>query len=264
MHIVLAALVALLVGCSHTPPPVEESPVKTTVAQKATPASPAAAQRPATHRVQKGDTLFSIAWRYGLDYHELARINGIDSSYTIYPGQILRLAAPAVPATTRASAAGTSTANTPTVTKPPGSAAKPAASKPSVSAAVAPGNSAGTWQWPARGKVVNDFNAAGVGPKGISIAGNPGDPVRAARDGRVVYTGSGLVGYGQLVIVKHDDVYLSAYAHNSKLLVKEGDAVKAGELIAEMGSSGTTRTELHFEVRRNGDPIDPATVLPKP
>lgn len=216
--------------------------------------------------MQHGDTLYSIAFRYGLDFRGLAAANHVSEPYRIYPGQKLRLTT-AVPAVAKAPK--------PVATRPepgkraaPAESAKPATAPPPATATAAPPpaiaapTGTGNWQWPVPGKVIGTFTADGVGPKGIAFAGNTGDPVHAARGGRVVYTGSSLVGYGQLVIIKHDDVYLSAYAHNSKLLVKEGAVVKAGDVIAEMGSSGTDRTELHFEVRRNGDPIDPLQVLP--
>lgn len=251
------ALAVLLSACSSTPPAVEESPV-VTGKKKAQPATPV---RPEFHIVGRGETLFSIAFRYGLDFRGLARANGISEPYTIYPGQKLRLG-DKPPAKKSAKAS---------VVKPSGSSAKSVTTKPQP--APAPSTTTATapvvlpqgrgWLWPVGGKVLARFDAASVGPKGIALAGNAGDVVRAARGGRVVYTGSSLVGYGLLVIIKHDDVYLSAYAHNSKLLVKEGEQVKAGQVIAEMGSSGTDRTQLHFEVRRNGDPIDPLQVLPK-
>lgn len=229
-RIALVVFVVLLSACAHKPlPPVEESRVvKSGV-------------RPEFYVVARGDTMFSIAFRFGLEYRELAAANGIDEPYTIYPGQKLRLStrAPAPPVAQPTSPTSTSAIAPPAIVSPAG------------------------WQWPVPGKVIGTFSSTGVGPKGIALTGSAGDPVHAARGGRVVYVGSSLVGYGQLVIIKHDDVYLSAYAHNSKVLVKEGSAVRAGDVIAEMGSSGTDRTKLHFEVRRNGDPIDPLQVLPK-
>lgn len=247
------ALAVLLSACSSTPPVVEESPVVTDK-KKAQPATPV---RPEFHIVGRGDTLFSIAFRYGLDVRALARANGIREPYTIYPGQKLRLGEKA-PVKKSAKSS---------VVKPSGSSSKTTTTKPQPAPATTATAPAALphgrgWLWPVEGKVLARFDTASVGPKGIALAGNAGDAVRAARGGRVVYTGSSLVGYGQLVIIKHDDVYLSAYAHNSKLLVKEGDQVKPGQVIAEMGSSGTDRTQLHFEVRRNGDPIDPLQVLP--
>jgi lipoprotein NlpD len=120
------------------------------------------------------------------------------------------------------------------------------------------------WQWPVTGSVIRRFSVSGaVVNKGLDIAGRQGDPVLAAASGKVVYSGPGMIGYGNLIIIKHDDTVLSAYAHNSKLLVSEGETVKAGQRIAEIGSSGTTRHQLHFEIRRNGKPVDPLLYLPK-
>lgn len=253
------ALAALLSACSSTPPVVEESPVVTD--PKKAKAQQAAPARPEFHIVGRGETLYAIAFRYGLDFRGLARANGISEPYTIYPGQKLRLA-DKPPAKKSAKAS---------VVKPSGSSAKTTTAKPQPAPAATPSTTPAPaalphgrgWLWPVDGKVLARFDSASVGPKGIALAGNAGEVVRAARGGRVVYTGSSLIGYGLLVIIKHDDVYLSAYAHNSKLLVKEGEQVKAGQAIAEMGSSGTDRTQLHFEVRRNGDPIDPLQVLPR-
>jgi len=308
--LLLAVLLAALAACRHAPPEVAESVVvKKPLAGKPAPDKPAAvpASGGTRYTVQKGDTLYSIAFRYGLDFRTLAALNGVREPYTIYPGQVLTIksrgapaplraerqpapaAAPASPAAPAAVASEPATSGKPALVsaQPPAAPAPvarapvPVAAPPSAAmsrppAGVAPEPAAavattpaqtryvggGHWQWPAPARVLSRFNAKGVGPKGIAIAGQPGDAVRVARDGRVVYTGSSLVGYGQLVIVKHDDVYLSAYAHNSRLLVKEGDTVRAGQTIAEMGSTGTDRTKLHFEVRRNGDPVDPLSVLP--
>lgn len=257
----------LLSGCAYDPLPVSESKVVTRRVG-GTPSDKSAADAatiPEQHIVQQGDTLFSIAWRHGLDYREVARINGISEPWVIRVGQQIRLRGKqsvpqqqvAKPATTPPRPA--STARTPTA--PAASAPQavsPAAGSPVVVAPTGDGN----WQWPSDGRVLTSFSATGSGPKGISIGGNAGDPVRAAREGQVVYTGSSLVGYGELVIVKHDDVFLSAYAHNSRLLVREGDKVKAGQAIAGMGSTGADRVKLHFEIRRNGQPVDPVGVLP--
>lgn len=272
---------ALASGCATEPVPVGESKVVTRAVGGGTAARDAstATTLPAFHVVERGDTLFSIAWRHGLDYRDVARLNGIAEPWVIRPGQKIRLrdkATLAAPAPAPAPApAAPARSGAPVATTPPPSRSAPATAPVSPAVASPGGNSApspsptavvagrpGAWQWPAEGKVLARFSASGSGPRGLAIEGRPGDPVRAARDGRVVYTGSGLVGYGQLVIVKHDDVFLSAYAHNSRLLVREGDAVRAGQVIAEMGSTGADRVKLHFEVRRNGVPVDPAGVLP--
>ncbi|WP_235263480.1 peptidoglycan DD-metalloendopeptidase family protein [Nitrincola sp. A-D6] len=133
---------------------------------------------------------------------------------------------------------------------------------PSASAAPAAGQPA--WRWPVDGQIIRRFSAIEGGSKGIDIAGKSGDPVVAAADGRVVYAGSGLLGYGNLVIINHNRQFLSAYAHNSRILVSENDMVKSGTKIAEMGQTGTDRVQLHFEIRRDGKPVDPLTYLPKP
>lgn len=119
------------------------------------------------------------------------------------------------------------------------------------------------WQWPVEGQLLSSFSAADPGRRGIAIKGDSGDPVQAAEGGVVVYRGSGLTGYGNLIIIKHDDRWLSAYAHNDQLLVREGDRVNKGQRIATMGASGTSRTQLHFEIRRDGQPVDPVGLLPR-
>lgn len=211
------------------------------------------------HVVRGGETLYSIAWRYGWDFRSLARANGISAPYTIYPGQKIRLDGPAT---------GTAS-STASVSKP--AATKPAASKPSTSTSStrASTSSASTgsvgpvaWQWPATGKLLSSFSPNTLGRQGVLIAGETGDPVQAAADGTVVYRGDGLTGYGNLLIIKHNEQWLSAYAHNQRMLVKEGTAVKAGQKIATMGASGTFRTQLHFEIRKNGTPVDPVKLLP--
>ena len=201
-------------------------------------------KQPAVHVVRPRETLSVIAWRYGLDWRSIARWNRIRSPYVIYPGQRLSLRGPpASPApVARAKAAP----------KPTGSrgASPPAAPVP-----------ARGWTWPATGRLLRGFGKGERG--GIDIAGRRGQPVVAARSGRVVYTGTGLVGYGRLVIIKHDDRLLTAYAHNDRLLVKEGQTVRAGQKIAEMGSTGADRVMLHFEVRRDGKPSNPLKYLPR-
>lgn len=196
---------------------------------------------PSIYTVRSGDTLYSICWRYGLDYKTVARNNGIRSPYTIFVGQKIHLR-------------GKSTAS---AQKSTSSSKKKTAAAPPVI------NSKLRWQWPTDGRLISKYSASSAGKKGIDIAGNAGQDVRAAADGRVVYSGNGLARYGNLLIIKHDDVYLSAYAHNQTLLVKEGATVKAGQKIATLGSTGTQRNKLHFEIRRNGKPIDPLRFLPK-
>ena len=232
----------LLLACSTTPAPVDS---------RAQPPS----NKITTHVVGKGETLFSIAWAYGLDYRELARANGIDQSYVIHPGQVLKLTESTAPASTPKPVASTKTNGQSKAINN----ANPTPVKPVIKNI---SDSKITWQWPASGKIIQAFSESGSVNKGIDIAGNLGDAVSASASGRVVYAGSGLLGYGQLIIIKHNDQFLSAYAHNRVLLVKEGDAVKAGQKIAEIGASGADKVKLHFEIRRDGKPVDPEDYLP--
>jgi lipoprotein NlpD len=228
-----------------------------------------AANRPASYKVARGDTLFSIAWRYGLKYQDLAKYNNISTSYKIYPGQVIRLDIPskvvvngtqhragtaAVNGQTQASANSTYSKNN----RSKYQTVNPAESKKTLHQAGAP-----SWQWPSRGAILKHFAGAATLNKGIDIGGKLGEPVLAAASGQVVYAGSGLRGYGKLLIIRHNDTFLSAYAHNNRLLVKEGDFVKAGQKIADMGSSGTDGVKLHFEIRRDGTPEDPLRYLPR-
>jgi len=212
---------------------------------------------PNDYTVSGGDTLFAIAWRYGLDYRSLASANNIKSPYTIYPGQKLSLKGPA-PSAARSKPRKTASAPVPpapvTKTSPAPAKTSSADYKP------APNAKVGAWRWPTTGKVVRGFS--GTVHKGIDIDGKAGDKVRATAAGRVVYAGSGIVGYGKLLIIKHNDVYLSAYGHNRKLLAGEGEDVSTGQVIAEKGSSATNSVKLHFEIRREGKPIDPKKLLP--
>ncbi len=205
---------------------------------------------PGWYTVKPSDTLYSIAWRYGLDYKELARWNGIDIAAPIYPGQRLRLVSPAG-----------------TVTARPAPAPAPASGGPAADAgadARSPAADAdpGRWLWPTGGKLLSTFLASDIGRRGIDIGGALGQDVRAVADGRVVYSGNGLAGYGNLIIIKHSDTYLSAYAHCQERLVQEGNTVKAGTVVARMGQKDDT-AKLYFEIRRNGKPVDPLKYLPK-
>ena len=198
---------------------------------------------PATYVVSPGDTLYSISWRHGLDYRDVARWNGIGGDYRIDVGQVLTLApggrAPAAAATSRPRAA------------------QPAAPLP----APLPVTPAPHWSWPADGAVAGTV-AKPSGGVGLQIDGALGSPVRAAAAGRVVYTGSGLRAYGELVIIKHDDTWLTAYGYNRELLVHEGDTVRAGQPIAAMGVGPGQQPMLYFEIRMNGRPVDPRAQLP--
>ena len=292
-----------------------------------------------SYQVVKSDTLYSIAFRNGVDYRDLASWNNIAEPYRIWPGQVLRLSPPGghnqsgngevaavapaahpmpVPAASRPAApaapvfepvGSSSSAPAPVLatTQPP---APPPAAKPvpapvavpppapvhvAPSAPVAAATSAVVpvagvptpprppvapspatapvvsgaarssggvnWRWPADGSLIKRFQSGDAIP-GIEIAGKSGDPVRAAADGVVVYSGNGLVGYGELIIVKHSDSLLSAYGHNRKRLVTEGQKVSAGQQIADMGSTAAPRDELQFQIRRDGNPVDPLSYLP--
>lgn len=228
---------------------------------------------PASHTVEQGDTLYSVAFLYGKTVDELAAWNGIRKPYTIYRGQKIRLTAPSRKPALVVHKPGPSKPKISASSRP-----KPARStnvqpsqpktttsrsrKPATSAPVS-GKGPPTWTWPANGLLIRRFDVRSMGKKGINIAGKPGSPVRAAAAGKVVYAGSGLSGYGRLIIIKHNRDFLSAYAHNRKLIAREGQWVKKGELIARMGSSATDRTELHFEIRKKGQPVDPLRYLPE-
>lgn len=301
-HLVVAAAAAVLAACSL--PPMHRSVVVETNSQGVPVHARGTVDR-GNYTVVRGDTLYSIAFRSGVDYRELARWNGIGEPYVIHPGQRLRLSGsrqlppsvpvatasvpskpattasqvpvfepvPSTPAATAAASSASVASPTPatpasTIVAVAGQApvAAPINAPPPVAVVVTPPAStrrAGgiTWSWPADGALLKGFQANSAIP-GIDIAGGRGDPVRAAADGVVVYSGNGLVGYGELIIIKHNDSYLSAYGHNRKRLVKEGEKVRAGQTIAEMGSSGASRDELQFQIRRDGTPVNPLDYLP--
>ncbi len=235
-----------------------------------------------SYTVSHGDTLYSIAWAYGVDYRDLAARNGIYEPFTIYPGQRLNVSldaksrvsndsrqGPGAPTRSlgiepeekaRASSPAKATAK-PSPPAPSPAPKRSAASSTRKQASATRGTKIKRWAWPAKGQIVTDF--ASSGRKGVDISGRLGQPVMAAADGRVVYAGGGLRGYGELIIVKHNKRYLSAYAHNNRILVKEGDEVKIGQRIAEMGSTGTESVRLHFEIRRDGKPVNPVRYLPR-
>ena len=212
------------------------------------------------HVVQKSETLFSLAWRYGWDYKALASANSIKAPYTIFPGQKLNVAHRDNLKASKTKAYSKSlTKEQPKVATKGPSAYKTRPQSPRVEK----GSQGVAWRWPSKGKVIANFSSKRPVNKGIDIAGRIGESVMAAATGSVVYAGSGLLGYGNLVIIKHNEQYLSAYAHNKSLLVKEGQKVKAGQVIAEIGSSGTDKVKLHFEIRRQGKPVNPIRYLPK-
>jgi lipoprotein NlpD len=238
---------------------------------------------PVYHQVRPGETLYSISFRYGKDYRQMAQWNNLAEPYQVNAGDYLRIIPPrrdpfaaSVPAAQRPAAAPpvTHTASAPgsgsgaveviglneAPQDAPGALTTPVETEPAPLASAG----AGAWRWPTARVPARSALTTGTANKGIDIPGERGEPVRAAAAGRVVYSGDGIPHYGKLLIVKHDEHYLSAYAHNERLLVGEGDAVAAGEQIAEMGDSGTgtNSVKLHFEIRRDGEPIDPLQYLP--
>jgi lipoprotein NlpD len=244
-------------GCALVLVACSSSVVRTAPPRAASKPAPVSKPRPgATVLVQRGETLYSIATRNGITVLDLATWNELAPPYTIYPGQRLRL----YPGGARASRP---VASAPARPRGPQSAppARPAATAP-VPAPSVPASSGFAWRWPAEGALIGRYVAGEPTRQGIDIAGSAGAPVRAAADGTVVYSGAGLVGYGELVIIKHSESWLSAYGHNRRRLVNEGQLVKAGEQIAEMGRSGAPRDMLHFEIRYNGRPVDPQRYLP--
>lgn len=210
--------------------------------------------------VQAGDTLYGISFRAGLNYRDVATWNNIDESYHIQRGQKLRLTAPTqVQNKTAVKSSLASLPNVkPTLIKPVSVLGSPPM-KPFAVVTTTIG-----WQWPAKGEIISAYIADDKTHQGINIAGKSGQKILAAADGVVVYSGAGLIGYGELLIVKHNNEWISAYAHNSKRLVAEGIKVKAGQHIADMGRTGAVRDMLHFEIRRNGKPVDPLLYLSKP
>ena len=194
------------------------------------------------HIVRSGETLFTIAWRYGKDHRDLARWNGLGDGSLIYPGQVIRLTGPS---------SGSPRQKTPAASKPPSRPLPPITSQPPPA-----------WTWPTSGRVLSEFDGQPGSGTGLVIGGRSGQTVRAAAAGRVVYSGGGLIGYGQLIILKHNDTYLSAYGYNATLLVKEGDKIKKDQRIATMGKGPGQEPRLHFEIRRNGKPVNPRAHLP--
>ena len=218
------------------------------------------------YQVKPSDTLYSIAWRYGLDYKELASWNNIALNSTIYPGQRLNLVGPVAGTTqsttvSQSSSTSSSRSNTSTQSTVASQSTTPATV--SNTSSTGGGKNPSRWLWPTEGKVLNTFSAKKLDRRGIDIAGKLGQPVYAVADGRVVYSGNGLAGYGNLIIIKHSDTFLSAYAYSQERLVKEGLIVKAGKVIAKMGQHKTRKARLHFQIRKNGKPVDPLQFLPK-
>ncbi len=227
--------------------------------------------------VKKGETLYSISWRANIDVSTLATFNKLSSPYQIFPGQKLFLVKNTAKASKNvARAESTQNEKQKRVKKPVASNKKQAygknvsgekVSKKANEKATTKGTNFSqkirNWLWPAKGKTIEGFSTAKQGNKGINIAGRRGDPIKSTADGKVVYAGNALRGYGQLIIVKHNDDYLSAYAHNDRILVKEQQLIKAGQVIAKMGDTDAERVMLHFEVRFRGKSVNPMKYLSK-
>ncbi len=209
---------------------------------------------PGWYTVKRSDTLYSIAWRYGIDSQQLADWNNIDLNAPIHPGQRLRLIKPKNLATT--------TPSTQASASQADRESKPDQIKPAAGSQPINSPDPREWIWPTAGEPLNTFLATHLDRRGIDIAGKLGQPVVAVADGKVVYSGNGLAGYGNLIIIKHSETYLSAYAHCQQRLVEEGMSVKAGKQVATMGEKDNI-AQLHFEIRRNGKPVDPLKYLPK-
>lgn len=275
------ALACLLAACSSKPPAPVVDRGRGADSYQSTPDG--------HYRVRSGDTLHGIAFHYGLDWRDIAAWNGIRSPWLIYPDQLLRLSAE--PGSGRSEASGTESkaaptgvtvsagqrqpasatikaapapsATTVTAEPNPAATAKPATTESAPArASTAPAGDPGKWLWPTNGRIVSNFKPNDPARKGVDIGGSVGQPVVASASGEVVYSGSGLIGYGELIIIKHSDRMLSAYAHNSRRLVSEGQRVQAGSRIAEMGRNDRNKALLHFEIRVNGNPVDPLKYLP--
>ncbi|MCW8899164.1 MAG: peptidoglycan DD-metalloendopeptidase family protein [Gammaproteobacteria bacterium] len=203
------------------------------------------------HHVKAGETLYSIAFEYGRDHRDVARWNSIPSPYTIYPKQKLRV----IPISSDTSEAKQETRLK--LRKLTRNKHKPEENKFEYVS-----SSKLQWSWPTQGQVVSTFSIRDPGRRGIDIEGRKGQPVNAAAAGRVVYRGNGLRGYGNLIIIKHNETYFSAYAHTEDVVVKEDEKVKLGQKLADMSNTGTDKTILHFEIRRNGKPVNPMKYLP--
>ena len=280
-HWMLLALLSacVLAGCANKnrPAPVEDRSPNATKAPAKMIAGADNSGKPGYYSVKSGDTLIRIGMDNGQSWRDIARWNNIENPNLIETGQVLRVTPPeeagvvvrpvsstnvvTSPAPASAASAPATAANTAAVRPPASAASPPNSSTPANSLAnTDSAEETVSFQWPTRGNVLAGFDE--VKNKGIDISGKAGDPVLAAADGKVVYAGSGLRGYGNLVILKHNNTYLTAYAHNQSLLVKEDQAIKRGQKIAEMGDSDADQVKLHFEIRRQGKPVDPAKYLP--
>mgnify|MGYP006192044841 CR=1 FL=1 len=284
-----SVLLATLAGCAtqHQRAPVEQRVVRSadgSLTPVRLPPGHENAGKPGYYTVKPGDTLIRISLETGQNWRDISAWNQLDNPNVIEVGQVLRVEPPAdtavavVPGTAAKPiaapqiesrgleqprpVAAASAPSAPAAAKPAPGGAVPPVVAPAAPAApkASPSAEDSMWSWPATGPLLGGFDEGRR--KGLSIGGKAGDPVMAAAAGQVVYAGSGLRGYGNLVIIKHTGDFLTAYAHNQKLLVKEDQWVRRGQTIAEMGSSDSDRVQLHFELRKQGKPIDPATELP--
>ena len=274
--------VVLITACSTPPAPVIE---RSSVPRGSV------LENNGRYKIRSGDTLHAIAFRYGLDHRELASWNGIKSPYVIYPDQLLRLTRPARIVSNPKPSASSSTAGSSssksstskalpakTAIKKPATPASPATRPvvpPPVKTGVSAGNPASgtvkptqgkspsSWVWPVNGRIIRGFLANDPARNGLDIGGREGQDIKASAGGTVVYSGNGLIGFGELIIIKHSEVMLSAYAHNRVRLVVEGVVVKQGQKIAELGRNDRNEPILHFEIRVSGRPVDPRKYLPK-
>ena len=275
--LILMGFVLWLGGCAPWAPAPVEDRSRTPEPDR----PPAASERvvspvPGFYEVQRGDTLYSIAFRFGVDWRDIADWNRIGAPYTIRPGQELRMTEPprrsrpvAVRQEPPSSAEPEPAPDTGSAPEPRQEARTPDPDPVAETRAPAPSASdssrsvAGVdWQWPTSGNILHPFDASAT-RRGVGINGSAGQPIHAAAAGQVVYSGTALIGYGELIIIKHSDTLLSAYGHNRARLVQEGDRVGRGEQIAEMGLNERDEELLHFEIRRNGQPVDPLSYLPR-
>ncbi|MEW6992141.1 peptidoglycan DD-metalloendopeptidase family protein [Colwelliaceae bacterium 6441] len=270
LRICIFILFVLLFGCSarHAPAPVVDANSQVPLNKKIR-----SSLKATEYIVKKGETLYSISWRAGLDVRTIAFVNKIPPPYQIFPGQKIFLSSKSAKASKNKPSRESFQKQPQIVVKKPiasnkkqeygevtrgqKTVKKPLSRTGSFSQKIK------RWVWPVNGKLIAKFSTKKQGNKGIDIAGSRNDSVKAAADGRVVYAGDVLRGYGQLIIVKHNDDYLSAYAHNDHILVKEQQAVKAGEVIAKMGDTDAERVMLHFEVRFRGKSVNPLKYLPR-
>lgn len=245
--VLVIAMLVFLAACSH-------QPNKVSIIDRSSGAGTATGS---SYKVKRGDTLYAIAWRYGVAYQQLASYNKIAPPYVINIGQKLRIPSKSYRVSSRTS----STPKSPPKTTRRSTAKTPVVPKVVIASGVPKKNNE-SWRWPTSGTVEAGYTTTGKIHKGIDIAGKYGQAIYAAKSGKVVYAGAGLKAYGLLIIVKHDERFLSAYAFNSKVFVTEGDQVKAGDKIAEMGKKESKHTRLHFEIRLDGKPQNPKKYLP--